>query len=384
MGRRGGKTSYKLSWNYYGRELKYASFDFGLSKDQEQRALDLHKKSIVFDNLSPAYFIDSYLKVLAEAGITVIQKTIDHVDPITAIRGIFQWNNTLKRNQDYAFGPVTRLDEIYEAKEQGKTAYIYGFQNTLAFGYEEIQWVKLFYDLGIRIVQLAHNWRNMVAEGCGECPNPRPTRAGSPRIGTDTGLSQYGEAVVDELSRLGVIVDVSHLGDRSSMDAIERAKIVVASHANARSVCGNMRNKTDECLKALAEKDGVVGVCALSSMVKWTKAEEGVRPTINDPLDHVDYLADLIGVDYVGVGFDHIDLWPPEKQADLVLGAPHLYGKTYPMEGTTRGIFPYPEGIDSEVQFLNFTRGLVARGYSDDEIRKIIGLNWMRVYKKVL
>ena len=180
-----------------------------------------------------------------------------------------------------------------------------------------------------------------------------------------------------------MIVDVSHVGDKSSMEAIERANIVVASHANARSVCDNMRNKTDECLKALAEKDGVIGVNALTSLVKWTKVEKGIRPTINDLLDHVDYMTDLIGVNYIGIGFDHIDLWPPERQASLVIGAPHLYGKTYPMDGTTRGIYPYPEGMDSEVQFLNFTRGLVARGYSNEEIQKILCLNWMRVYQKV-
>jgi len=379
--------SHKLSWNYYGTELKYAPFDFGLSTDQEERALDLHHKSIVFDNLSPANFMDSYFKVVAEAGITVIQKTVDNVrnvDPTATIQGLFHWNNMLKRNQEYAIGPITRLDEIIQAKTQGKTAYIYGFQNTLAFGYNDIQWVQVFYDLGIRIVQLAHNWRNMVADGCGEGPTPRSTRSGAPRTGTDAGLSQYGEEVVDELNRLKMIVDVSHVGDRSSMEAIEWAKIVVASHANARSVCDNRRNKTDECLQALAEKDGVIGVNALPSTVKWTKAEEGIRPTINDLLDHVDYMADLIGVDHIGVGFDHIDLWPPERQAGLVLDAPHLYENPYPMEGTTSGIFPYPEGIDSEVQFLNFTRGLVARGYSDEEIPKILGLNWIRVYTKVL
>jgi len=297
---------------------------------------------------------------------------------------IFDWNKRMRRNKKYVVGPVTRIEEIYQAKEQGKTAYLFGFQNTLPFSYGEIQWVELFYKLGIRIVQLAHNWRNMVADGCGEAGSSRPTRSGRARGGSDVGLSEYGEEVVNEMNRLGMIVDVSHVGDRSSMEAIERGKVVVASHANARRACDNRRNKTDECLRAIAAKDGVVGVNALSTMVKWTDAAKGIRPTIKDLLDHVDYLVKLIGVDHVGVGFDHIDLWPPEQQANMLRDAPHLYGSTYPMEGTTGGIFPYPEGIDGEVQFLNFTRGLVSKGYSDEDIQKILGLNWMRVYKKVL
>ena len=377
--------SYELSWNDYGSELKYKPFDFGLSKDQEQRALDLHKRSIVFDNLSASTFNDAYFQVLAEHGITVIQKTISaREDPVATILNVFDWNKRMKRNQKHVIGPVIKIDEIYKAKEEGKTAYIYGFQNTLAFSYGEIQWVELFYKLGVRIVQLAHNWRNMVADGCGEAPSVRATRSGHIRAGSDVGLSEYGEEVVDEMNRLGMIVDVSHVGDRSSMEAIARGKVVVASHANARRVCDNGRNKTDECLKAIAAKDGVVGVNALSTMVKWTEAAKGIRPTINDLLDHVAYLVKLIGVDHVGVGFDHIDLWPPEQQARMLKDAPHLYGSTYPMEGTTGGVYPYPEGIDSEVQFLNFTRGLVSRGYSDGDIQRILGLNWMRVYKKVL
>ena len=377
--------NYGLSWNDYGHELKYKPFDFGLSKEQEQRALDLHKRSIVFDNLSASTFNDAYFQVLAEHGITVIQKTISaREDPVATILNIFDWNKRMKRNKKHVIGPVIKIDEIHKAKEEGKTAYIYGFQNTLAFSYGEIQWVELFYKLGVRIVQLAHNWRNMVADGCGEAPSVRTTRSGHTRAGSDVGLSEYGEEVVDEMNRLGMIVDVSHVGDRSSMEAIARGKVVVASHANARRVCDNGRNKTDECLKAIAAKDGVVGVNALSTMVKWTEAAKGIRPTINDLLDHVAYLVKLIGVDHVGVGFDHIDLWPPEQQAGMLKDAPHLYGSTYPMEGTTGGVYPYPEGIDSEVQFLNFTRGLVSRGYSDKEVQKILGLNWMRVYKKVL
>lgn len=376
--------NYQLSWNFWGREIKYEPFDFGLSKEQEQRALDIHKKSIVFDNLSAATFTDTYFKNVAEHGMTVIQRTVAMGDPHIAIKDIFRWNNCMKRNKDYAIGPVTKIEDIYKAKKQGKTAYVYGTQHTLLFGYAEIQYVELFYKLGLRIVQLAHNWRNMVADGCGEAPSERATRSGHTRTGSDVGLSEYGEEVVDEMNRLGMIVDVSHVNDRSTMEAIERGKVVVASHANARSVCDNRRNKTDDTIKALAEKDGVIGMNALSPMCKWTKAEEGIRPTINDLLDHVDYIAKLVGTKHIGVGLDCIDQWPCERQSGMLIGAPHLYGPTYPMKGTTGGIFPYPEGIDSQVQFLNFTRGLVAREYSDTEIEGILGLNWMRVYKKIL
>jgi membrane dipeptidase len=138
----------------------------------------------------------------------------------------------------------------------------------------EIQWVELFYKLGVRIVQLAHNWRNMVADGCGESPRVRATRSGSTRTGSDVGLSEYGEEVVNEMNRLGMIVDVSHVGDRSSMEAIERGKVVVASHANARKVCDNRSNKTDECLKAITAKDGVVRMNALNRARRRREVED--------------------------------------------------------------------------------------------------------------
>ena len=353
----------------YG-ELKYVPFDFGLSTDQELRAEGLHKKSIIFDCLQSSTFTDEYFQYVKDAGVTVVQKTISHVDPQTALEDIFNWNKKLKRNHKVAIGPVFDFEDLKRAKEQGKTAYIYGFQNTVAYGYGELNWVKVFYDLGIRIVQLTHNWRNMVADGCAEFSN--------------VGLSEYGKRVVDELNRLKVIVDVSHVGDQSTKEAIERAEIVVASHSNARSVCDNKRNKTDEDIKAIAEKDGVIGMNSMPSACKYTKMDEGIRPDINDLLDHVDYVVKLVGADYVGIGFDLIDIWPAEKNAGSTNSAPQIYGTIYPMEGTTAGIWPYAEGIDSVVQFLNLTRGLVSRGYSDQEIKKILGLNWMRVFKRVL
>ena len=123
---------------------------------------------------------------------------------------------------------------------------------------------------------------------------------------------------------------------------------------------------------------------SMPSACKYTKMDEGIRPDINDLLDHVDYVVKLVGADYVGIGFDLIDIWPAEKNAGSTNSAPQIYGTIYPMKGTTAGIWPYAEGIDSVVQFLNLTRGLVSRGYSDQEIKKVLGLNWMRVFKRVL
>jgi len=335
-------------------------------KKEEERALELHRKAIVIDNLQASVFTDDYYRVMVEAGVTATNKTVagDHrFDSLySTAKSLSEWHSNIRNHQEHAC-LATKIDDIYRAKKERKVAYIFGFQGTLAIE-NDVDLLDIYYMLGVRIVQLTYNTKNLVGDGCGER--------------TDCGLSHFGLDVIDRMNKLGMITDIGHVGDRTGMEAIEHGKVVVCSHANSRTVCKNVRNKTDETIKALTEKDGVIGVNAFPSFVKWTRTESGEKPTVNDLLDHVDYIVKLVGVDYVGLGLDLIDNWPLERHRTLD-SRPDIWGKPGP-----KGTYDYPEGIDHVSKISNITKGLVERGYSDSEVQKILGENWIRVYKKVL
>jgi len=222
--------------------------------------------------------------------------------------------------------------------------------------------LPVYHRLGLRILQPTYNERNVFADGCGERSNG--------------GLSRLGLELVERMNRLRMLFDCSHLGVQDTLDGCEYSDFPVATHSNARSLCDNVRNRTDEEIHAIAEKGGVIGVVAFPSFVKWTKMEQGERPTIEDVLDHIDYISDLVGVEHVGIGLDLIEGWPLERHR-LLDRRPDIWGRPTP-----QGTYDYPEGLDSIDKLPNLAKGLIARGYSDREIRKILGENWLRVFRK--
>jgi membrane dipeptidase len=177
------------------------------------------------------------------------------------------------------------------------------------------------------------------------------------------------------------------MGVQDTLDVCEYSDFPVCTHSNARLVCDNVRNRTDEEIKAITEKDGVLGIVTYPSFVKWTKTEEGKKPTIEDILDHIDYMAKLVGVKYVGLGFDFIEgsagpddrarrLRPPQPD-DVLLTRPQVWGKRAPS-----GYWEYAEHMDNITKTINVAKGMVARGYSDSDIMGVLGENWLRLFAK--
>ncbi|RLE54282.1 MAG: membrane dipeptidase [Candidatus Methanomethylicota archaeon] len=337
-------------------------FKFDLSKDEEDRALELHKKCVIVDGLQASIFTDEYLQKVRDAGVTVVHKTVASEHNLSeAVKSIADWYSKIERNSDKAL-LATTVEDMIKAKREGKVAYIFGFQNTIPLEYD-LNLLEVYYRLGVRIIQLTYNERNLVGDGCGER--------------TNCGLSNFGVELIERMNKLKMIVDISHVGDKSGLEAIELADIPVCTHANARALCNNVRNKDDETIKALAEKDGVIGVNAFPAFVKWTRMDVGERPSVSDLLDHIDYIVNLVGIDHVGLGLDLIDNWPIEKHKTL-MKRPDIWGKPAP-----DGTYKYPIGIENVTQIINITRGLVARGYSNVEIEKILGKNWLRIFSKL-
>jgi len=231
---------------------------------------------------------------------------------------------------------VTSYEDAIKAKKDNRIAGLLAIEGGEALE-GSLSVLRMLYNLGLRSIGLTWNQRNRIAEGVGDCVS-------------GGGLTKFGRELIAEMNKLGVIVDVSHLSPAGYWDVIEFSeKPIIASHSNARAVCDHPRNLYDDQIKALAENGGVMG---MNFCVPFVKDADEV--TIEDMLDHVDHIVNLVGVDHVGLGSDF------------------------------DGISASPKGLENITTIPNFTHGLVERGYTDEEIVKILGGNYLRVLKEVL
>jgi len=268
-------------------------------------------------------------------------------------------------------------DDINRIVKLEKRAILIGLENGYPLG-EDLKLVKKYYDDGVRYITLCHTEDNQLCSS-------------STDENEEMGLTNFGKEVISEMNKLGIIIDVSHVSDKSFYDIIKFTKApVIASHSNARSLCDHPRNMSDDMLKTLAKNGGVVHVNFVNSYLK--KQEENLgrdsafaelkknfnfdnmskeerkkfhsemelinkefpsnKATLKDVLDHIDYIVKLIGIDHVGIGSD------------------------FDGGGGLKGIFDSSE-------MGNITTGLIKRGYSEEDIKKIWGNNFMRVFKEV-
>jgi len=337
-----------------------------MNKVSEERALHLHKKSIIIDASEYAAAIGNieYFDKLIEAGVTAGVITIcrNYATPLEALMSFKTWYDLFEKHGDKVMLVTTGRD-VEKAKRENKFGVIMCTQNGHILG-NDLSLLPVYKRAGLRIIQLTYYEQNLLGEGCGER--------------TNSGLSNFGISVVEEMNRLKLLVDVAHSGDQAVMDAIKYSKDpIVISHANARGLVDHSRNKTDEQIKALAEKGGVIGLAAWSL---YCEVRKDVRPTFEDFLDIVDYTVKLVGPDYVGLGFDLSPFFRPEDFDKAKELYPNLHAKFGWIERT---LFTNREGFDDITRLPEITKGLVARGYSDQDIEKILGLNFLRVFRQV-
>jgi len=337
-----------------------------MNKENEERTLQLHKKSIIINGLeyAPGVGDIEYFDKLIEVGITAgnmtVFKTTD--TPIQAMKRLKAWYDLFEKHGDKVI-LVTVGGDIEKAKREGKFGVIMGSQEASILG-NDLSLLPVYKRLGLRIIQLSYYEQNLLGEGVGER--------------TNGGLSNFGIEVVEEMNRLGLVIDVSHCGDQVTMDAIKYSKDpILITHANVRGLVEHIRNKTDEQIKALAEKGGAIGLNAWSL---FCEVRKGVRPTLEDLITIADYIVKLVGPDHLGLGLDIVPLWSPEGYEEWAKIYPKLRSKGGYLERT---LFTNEEGQDDITRIPEIAKGLVARGYSDQDIEKILGLNFLRVFKGV-
>jgi len=326
---------------------------------KNKSAAKLHEESLVIDGLNISLWGRDVFNRLREGGVTAVNATTACWEDFRgAVRNIEEWNRRFEAHRNLIM-PVRTAADIRKAKDERKVGIIIGFQNATPIE-DDLDLLQIFWDLGVRIIQLTFQDRNYVGDGCWER--------------TDAGLSEFGLRVVKEMNRQGILIDLSHCGPRTTMEAIEAStKPAAFTHANPKSITDSRRNKTDEQIMALAEKGGVVGATLYPPLLP-----NGYESSLNDFLDVIDYLVKLVGTDHVAVGSDFTE----EQPEGFFTGA--LTGKSWekPLADTKYPV-TYPRGFRSAKDFLNLTRGLLERGYAEEDVRKIIGGNWFRLLSQV-
>jgi membrane dipeptidase len=337
-----------------------------LTADQERRAISLQQSCLVIDAIAssivkpdpPVIDGNSYIDRALAAGVNVVNVTLAaHSDDFDAlIHRIYDYLNLLDAKPESTLH-VERPTDIHRAKEQGKLGIIFGIQTGTVVGTDMALW-SIIHKLGVRIAQLTYNERNALGDGCME-PD-------------DRGLTSYGRQSVQEMNRLGICVDLSHVGEKTSLDATRYStKPVIYSHANPKAVGPGKRNITDQQMKDMAATGGVMGISAHSMLCHKTP---GVQPTVDDMMDMFDYAIDLIGIDHVAIGSDVYESFTKLSWESMTK---RWYPTGFVFE-TMRA-----QGFSAVSEFPNVTRGLVSRGYSDEEIAKVLGGNWLRLFGEV-
>ncbi|APZ90882.1 dipeptidase [Fuerstiella marisgermanici] len=374
-----------------------------------QHGLELHADSVVFDSygFSPRSAIDGdAMKALVEEGgsnaeikdlreeMSMTRCAIDPVEQAeyhaawkaSGVTCVFQNageegqdpGRLLKRLARFTFVTDAMKDfitkavvpeDVLDAKRNGRHClYLTGNGVPLAQEWntvpEELSYVRIFYQLGIRMMHLTYQRRNMIGDGCGETSN--------------AGLSDFGRAAVAEMNRIGVIPDCAHSGWQTSLEAAKvSSKPVVASHTVAGAIYPHIRSKPDDVLKAIVDSGGFAGICCIPRYLRGAG-------NIGVLLDHIDYVAKTFGVDHVAIGTDVA--YTSQNFAAESKKVPSTGKK----RADFRSLWPKDDYVTTQdarnsVAWTNwplFTVGLVQRGYTDDDIRKIIGGNVLRVAKE--
>ncbi len=256
--------------------------------------------------------------------------------------------------------------DLARAKESRRLGIIYGFQDATPLG-DDPGRVEMFSHFGVRVIQLTYNRRNLLGDGCLETAN--------------AGLSRLGQQVVERMNDLGVLVDLSHCGHRTTLDGIAASKKPVAiTHAGCAAVADLPRNKTDEELRRLAEKGGVMGIYFMPFL--RTKGQ----PMAEDLIRHVEHAVDVAGEDHVGLGTDGgisaIELTPEfiKRHRENVLDR-RRQGISAP--GEEEDVYTFLPDLNTPRRFETLAAMLRERGHSAARIEKILGGNFARLFREV-
>jgi membrane dipeptidase len=331
----------------------------------DERARRFHQANLVFDGLAIAYVLDEkYTRRAIEGGVNAANVTFALEE---------NWDKTLENFERHLTkidkSPLLMLcktaDDVLAAKEKGKLGIVIGTQGASMIENRDQFWrLEAMTRMGLRFLGLAYTTSNAFGDGCGEK--------------RDAGLTYLGEELIALVNTLPLMLDLSHCGHRTRAEAAALARAPVCTHSNSDQLRPNGRNTTDATVKAMAAKGGMVGVCGLPQSL----ADE--TPTLDDLLDHIDHFVKLVGVDHVGIGMDYVESFQdaptvvaPPSVVTWRTRRPDIFG---PLSAFGRQ--SYPIGVESVSKLPNLTQGLFDRGYSEADVKALLGGGWLRAMRK--
>jgi len=326
-------------------------------------------------------FDTHYEPILRKGGINVIATSVGGNSPCVCnltddlVHGSLEQIDMLRRAEEESssFRICLNATEIEHTVRKGKIAIILAMEGARALegleDEESLVMLRTFYRLGLRTVCIVGGGRTRFGDGMGE------DRA-------QAGLTSFGRKLIEEMNRLGVLVDLTHMTDHSFFDSIEASsKPVVVSHIGVQEVCPNPNNLSDERIRAIAENGGVIGMEMVKTEIKWRYQESEEPVTWDYVMRHIDHIAELVGTDHIGIGLDY-DNFP------LVH---NIHRAMCPGPGSIEGFYT---GVPEEDHMLDepktpaesyvISEYLLRHGYSDNDIRKILGGNMMRLFRETL
>jgi membrane dipeptidase len=314
-------------------------------------ANDIHASLTVIDGLQYSNWDRDLLEELRAGGIGAVHATIVYwEDARQTLTLLADWNRRFRDHGDL-IRPARSGEDIRAARKEGRIAFVLGAQNCTPIE-QDLGLVELFRSLGLMIMQLTYNNQSPLGAGCYET--------------VDSGLTRFGREVVREMNRTGMIVDLSHSGERTTLETIAFSqRPVCISHANPNFFHQNVRNKSDKVLRALAESGGMLGFSLYPLHIG------GSACTLQSFTEMVARTAELMGVERIGIGSDTVRGWP-DSVLDWMRSGRWTYSTGKPSWPEWQSWYRTP------ADFGNLTEGLLARGFSGQDVTSIMGGNWLR------
>ena len=316
------------------------------------------------DNLQYCNWSREIFQINKQAGLDAIHVTIVYHEDFDELKTVLKnWENHFSENSDLIFHGKSFKD-IEKAKSENKTAVFFGFQNCSPIE-DDIGLVEKVYDLGCRFMQLTYNNQSLLATGCYEA--------------IDSGVTNFGKEVIKEMNRLGLVIDMSHSAEKSTIDAIEISeKPIAITHANPSFWHPAKRNKSNELLKILSENKGMLGLSLYPHHLK-----DGTDCSLESFCEMTAKTAEIMGVEKIGIGSD-LCLNQPDTIVEWMRNGTWTKSKNYGEGSKNKPGFPkQPDWFLDARGFENLEAGLKKVGFSESEVNGILGNNWYNFYKEM-
>jgi len=366
----------------YGFAPRSAVDGDAIRKAIEQGASETELKDLTEEMQMMRHLIDKteqqeFKEAWEASGVTCIFQNAgeEGQSPLRLIKRFARFTHVTDVMRDF-LNRATVPDDIESTKKQGRYCFYLTMNGVPLMQQwnsveEELAYIRIFFQLGCRMMHLTYNRRNMIGDGCAEPAN--------------AGLSDFGRTVVREMNHIGVIVDIAHSGWQTSLESAKVSeRPVVASHSTCLAINKHCRAKPDEVIRAIADTGGYIGICCIPAFL-------GGMGDITSMLDHIEYITKKFGTDYVAIGTDTSDISRNDrKESKKIPKRRRIHPRFANFWPENDPLFDPKWRQEKQLMSLAwtnwplFTVGLVQRGYSDKDIQKIIGGNVLRVARAVL